>query len=142
MGGDFVYHLRNLVAYDNGTTCNTNGHWCAGAGIVAEVHGRKCKSKTKGRPAALYRFNDDAKRSGAVLAGCYTLQPASGGAPVVGTKVAFDVNDAGRVALGGPLGPEVTQIEGQLVQQDSSGYLLAVSAIRTLRSRSSRSGSR
>lgn len=71
--------------------------------------------------------------SGAVLAGCYTLQPASGGAPVVGTKVAFDVNDAGRVALGGPLGPEVTQIEGQLVQQDSSGYLLAVSAIRTLR---------
>jgi hypothetical protein len=35
--------------------------------------------------------------------------------PAVGEKVAFDVNDAGRVALGGSLGPEIAQIEGRVV---------------------------
>lgn len=69
---------------------------------------------------------------GVLLAGCYSLQPARG-TPEVGTKVAFDVNDAGRVALGGSLGPEVSQVEGQLVRKDSTGYLLAISNIRLLR---------
>jgi hypothetical protein len=70
--------------------------------------------------------------AGALLAGCYSLQSARGAAPEVGTKVAFDVNDAGRVGLGGALGPEVAQIEGRLVERDSSGYLLAVSNVRLL----------
>lgn len=68
----------------------------------------------------------------ALLAGCYSLQSARGVAPEVGTKVAFDVNDAGRVGLGGALGPEVMQIEGRLLERDSAGYLLAVSNIRLL----------
>ena len=63
---------------------------------------------------------------GASLAGCYTLQPARGATPVVGEKVAFDVNDAGRVALGGSLGPEIAQIEGRVVGHDSGEYVLAV----------------
>jgi hypothetical protein len=70
--------------------------------------------------------------TGALLAGCYSLQPARGAAPEVGTRVAFDVNDIGRVGLGGALGPEVAQIEGRLVERDSAGYLLAVSNIRLL----------
>jgi hypothetical protein len=70
---------------------------------------------------------------GLFLAGCYTLQPARGVTPVVGTKVAFDVNDAGRVALGGSMGPEIAQIEGQLVERDGETYLVAVSAVRLLR---------
>ena len=69
---------------------------------------------------------------GVLLAGCYSLQNTRG-APEVGTKVALDVNDAGRVALGGALGPEIAQVEGQLVRKDSAGYLLAVSNIRLLR---------
>ena len=40
---------------------------------------------------------------GILAAGCYSLQPVRGAAPVVGTTVAFDVNDAGRVALGGQI---------------------------------------
>jgi hypothetical protein len=34
MGGDFVYHFRNLISYGNGTTCKGSGpHFCSAAGI-------------------------------------------------------------------------------------------------------------
>ena len=67
-------------------------------------------------------------------AGCYTLEPA-GISPELGSKVAFDVNDAGRVALGGTMGPEIAQIEGRLLSKDGNGgdYLIAVSVVRLLR---------
>jgi len=70
--------------------------------------------------------------SGIVLVGCYTLKPIGGAEPEIGTRVAFDVNDTGRVVLGGTMGPQIAQVEGQLIAKDSSGYLLAVSAIRLL----------
>ncbi len=66
-------------------------------------------------------------------AGCYELQPVTGPAPAVGTQVAFDVNDQGRVALGGSMGPEIAQIEGRLIEKSSADYLVAVSAIHMLR---------
>ena len=69
----------------------------------------------------------------ALLAGCYTLKPTGGVAPDVGSRVAFDVTDSGRIALGGSMGPEIAQVEGQLVERDSAGYLVAVSGIRLLR---------
>ena len=68
-----------------------------------------------------------------ILAGCYTLQPARSVSPEVGTRVAFDVNDIGRVALGGAMGPEVAQVEGKLVEKDTAGYLVAVTNLKTLR---------
>ena len=67
------------------------------------------------------------------LVGCYTLQPTRGAGPQIGEKVAFDVNDNGRVALGGSMGPEIGQIEGRLLQKDTAQYLIAVSAVRMLR---------
>lgn len=70
---------------------------------------------------------------GALLAGCYTLQPARGVDPKVGSRIAFDVNDAGRTALGGTMGPEIAQVEGQLIEKDNGSYLLAVSTVRLLR---------
>lgn len=79
------------------------------------------------------------RRTGLLLAGamliggCYTLRPMYGVQPVVGTRVAFDVNDAGRVALGGSIGPEIAQIEGRLVSREGENYRLAVSAVRLLR---------
>jgi hypothetical protein len=69
---------------------------------------------------------------GTILVGCYTLRPMRGAQPQVGTRVAFDLNDAGRVALGGSMGPQIAQVEGQLIDQDSTGFLLAVSTIRLL----------
>lgn len=70
---------------------------------------------------------------GFLSAGCYAMRPLGGAEPQVGTKVAFDVNDAGRVALGGSMGPEIAQLEGQVLEKDSGGYLLAVSTTRLLR---------
>jgi hypothetical protein len=65
--------------------------------------------------------------------GCYTLDPVEGVNPKVGTRVAFDVNDVGRVALGGTMGPEIAQVEGTLVAKDDAGYLVAVQTVRLLR---------
>jgi hypothetical protein len=67
------------------------------------------------------------------VGGCYTLHPTYGVMPAVGERVAFDVNDAGRVALGGSIGPEIAQIEGQLLEQQGEELRLAVSTIRLLR---------
>jgi hypothetical protein len=71
--------------------------------------------------------------TGLALVGCYTLQPSRGVAPEIGERVAFDVNDAGRAALGGSMGPEIGQIEGRLLQRDTTQYLVAVSAVHLLR---------
>lgn len=68
-----------------------------------------------------------------LLAGCYTLQPARGVTPEPGAKIAFDINDAGRVALGGTMGPEIWQIEGQLVEKDATQYIVAVSMVHLAR---------
>ena len=69
---------------------------------------------------------------GALVAGCYTLQPVKGVDPQVGSRLAFDVNDAGRVALGATMGPEIAQVEGQLIDKENGSYLLAVSTVRLL----------
>lgn len=68
-----------------------------------------------------------------LLAGCYTLEPARGPAPELGTVIGLDINDAGRSALGGSMGPEIGQIEGRLVGKDSSEYVVAVTALHLLR---------
>ena len=68
-----------------------------------------------------------------LLAGCYTFEPVQGPTPAVGTEIAFDINDAGRVALGGSMGPEIVQIEGRLVEKGSADYLVAVTTVHLLR---------
>ena len=69
----------------------------------------------------------------AIAAGCYTMQPVRGVEPQVGTRVAFDVNDAGRAALGGTMGPEIAQVEGLLLEKESGGYLVSIQSVRLLR---------
>jgi len=68
-----------------------------------------------------------------LLGGCYSLRPLYGVEPQAGTRVAFDVNDAGRVALGGTVGPEIAQIQGRVVGREGEAYIVAVSAIKLLR---------
>jgi len=74
---------------------------------------------------------------GLAVAGCYTMQPAAGVSPELGSTLAFSINDVGRVALGGSMGPEIDQIEGRLISNEKEGngsdYLVAVSAVRLLR---------
>jgi hypothetical protein len=67
------------------------------------------------------------------LTGCYSFEPVHGPTPVVGTEIAFDINDAGRVALGGSMGPEIARIEGRLVEKGSADYLVKVTSVQLLR---------
>jgi len=67
------------------------------------------------------------------MMGCYTLKPTYGAVPEPGTMVALQVNDAGRLALGGAIGPELDKIEGRLVSKEDGEYVLAVESIRTIR---------
>jgi hypothetical protein len=69
----------------------------------------------------------------ALTMGCYTLQPMVGVTPALNVRVAFDINDAGRVALGGPMGPEIDQVEGRLVEHSADDYLVSVTGVHFLR---------
>lgn len=70
--------------------------------------------------------------AGTLLVGCYTLQPTGGTVPEAGTIMGFDITDAGRIALGGPMGPEIEQVEGRLLSRDVGEYVVGVTAIRLL----------
>ncbi len=58
------------------------------------------------------------------------MQPPRGPEPQAGTVVGFDINDAGRTGLENTMGPDLSRVEGQLIEKDSAGYLLAVSNVK------------
>jgi hypothetical protein len=66
------------------------------------------------------------------LAGCYVLQPATGAGPEPGTLMALEVNDLGRLALGGQMGPEIVQIEGRLVSRANDEYRVSVKSVKLI----------
>ena len=68
-----------------------------------------------------------------VSMGCYTLHPVERSAPVTGEDLSFEVNDAGRVALGTAIGPEVDRVQGRLVEKRNEDYVVAVQEVHTLR---------
>lgn len=68
-----------------------------------------------------------------LLTGCYTLRPVGSASPEPGDRLALDLNDQGRLALGGTMGPEIAQIEGPLVENGNSEYLIAVRSVKLLR---------
>lgn len=71
--------------------------------------------------------------TGVLLTGCYTLRPARSTVLAPGEIVALDINDQGRVALGGAIGPEIARIEGRLVDNDPQEYHLSVRRLEFLR---------
>lgn len=66
-------------------------------------------------------------------AGCYSLRPAAAGVPEPGSEVAFGINDLGRLALGGSMGPEIDRVDGRLVESSSGEHVVAVSSVHLLR---------
>lgn len=66
------------------------------------------------------------------LTGCYVLQPVRGAGPVPGTRMALEVNDAGRLAMGSTMGPEVVHVEGRLISKQNDAYELAVLSVRLI----------
>lgn len=67
-----------------------------------------------------------------LLVGCYTLRPA-GSTVREGTRMAFDLNDAGRVAMAERIGPEILQLEGRVLSTENGDYTLAVRTVRYVR---------
>ena len=80
----------------------------------------------------LKRFAGLAVFLGAV-AGCYSLQPVTGPGPKVGDVVAFDISDLGRVHLGGSMGPEISQVEGRLLDSENGDFIVGVTSVRSIR---------
>src|SRR4051812_38255590 len=70
---------------------------------------------------------------GILLVGCYELQPTGGSVPQPGTIIGLDINDAGRVALGGAMGTEIGQIEGRLIEKTATEYVVGVTVVHLLR---------
>ena len=68
-----------------------------------------------------------------LVSGCYTMRPAASVEPQVGTRVAFDITDAGRVALSGTMGQDIGQVDGQLIAREDGEYLLSVLNVHFLR---------
>lgn len=68
-----------------------------------------------------------------IPAGCYSLRPAVSALPNPGERVALDVTDAGRVTLGGTMGPEISRIDGLLIDSETDSFLLSVQSVRFLR---------
>ena len=73
---------------------------------------------------------------GVLLAGCFNVVPVERATPVVGTEVALELNDAGRVALAPTMGAAIDQVQGRLIQRDSSEYVVAVHDVKYLRGES------
>ena len=69
---------------------------------------------------------------GLLTSGCYTLTPTSVAVPTPGTRLAFSINDVGRVALGGSMGPELRRVEGNLQSKDGDDYFVNVAGVELL----------
>jgi len=69
---------------------------------------------------------------GFLTTSCYNLQPVSVAVPEPGTRIAFTINDVGRVALGGSMGPELRRVEGSFQSKDGDDYLVNVLGVELL----------
>ena len=63
------------------------------------------------------------------LAACTSLTPSVGLVPADGREVAVDFTDAGRVALGQLIGPEVARAEGKLIAAKDSSLTISLSSL-------------
>jgi hypothetical protein len=61
------------------------------------------------------------------------MEPADYTAATPGTEMGFEISDAGRLALGGSIGPEISQIQGRVVDSDSGSFLVAVTDVQFFR---------
>jgi hypothetical protein len=68
-----------------------------------------------------------------LVSGCYSLRPAASVEPLVGTRVAFDLNDAGRDAVAPTMGQDIGQVDGRLIAQENGEYVLSVLSVHFLR---------
>ena len=66
-----------------------------------------------------------------ITGACYNNQPMAT-TPTPGTRLALAINDSGRVALGGSMGPEIRLVEGHLLSKQDKEYVLSVTGVNYL----------
>jgi hypothetical protein len=71
----------------------------------------------------------------AAFTACYQFVPTGQTVFPVGTSVAFELNDAGRLSVANKIGSEVLQITGTLIGQTGTDYTLGVTSITFLNGR-------
>lgn len=69
--------------------------------------------------------------------GCYAYVPVPSPVPT-GTRVAVDLNDQGRADLRGVVGAEIARVEGPLVHNSDTAYVLSVFTTRGTAGQSAR----
>jgi hypothetical protein len=67
------------------------------------------------------------------LSSCYTYRPLPGPDPVVGSRVSARLTDDGIHEMEATLGPDVAEVEGDLLEVDSTGLRLAVTQVQDRR---------
>ncbi len=72
-----------------------------------------------------------------VSQGCY-VYPAVSTAPVPGARLRFELNDRGRVGLGGPLGPSAERLEAVLEANTDSAYSVKMVSVSYLNGQSNK----
>jgi hypothetical protein len=72
-------------------------------------------------------------------AGCYSYVAVPSPVPV-GTHVAVDLNDRGRADLGGLIGAEIGRVEGALVHNSDTAFVVNVRETRSMRGQQTRWG--
>ena len=63
---------------------------------------------------------------------CYSVEPIASVTPTPGTRLTLAINDGGRVALGGSMGPEIRIVEGKLLTKQDSTYVLSMIGVNYL----------
>ena len=89
---------------------------------------RQSAAPSAGGRAALRRRVALVVGAAQLFGGCYTYVPLNS-SPLVGSDVAVDISDAGRVALGDRLGPGVTRLEGRVAEQTPDELVLTVKSV-------------
>ncbi|MGH7754576.1 MAG: hypothetical protein ACREN5_17355, partial [Gemmatimonadales bacterium] len=69
------------------------------------------------------------------LAGCYTYVPLIAPPPEPDRVLAFDLNDRGRAEVVDNVGPETARVEGTLLRNTDTDYVIRVARVITLRGR-------
>ena len=66
------------------------------------------------------------------VAGCYRYVPVTATGPVAGTEIAVGINDQGRVALAGQVGPGAHRLRGRLTQATDSLFVISLTSVEYL----------
>jgi hypothetical protein len=66
-----------------------------------------------------------------LLAGCYVNRPVAElrPEPAPGTRLVIELTDPGRVAMAPQIGPDISRVEGSLLQRSDSQYVLGVAKV-------------